>query len=98
MSTTKKAVIPRDLLKLVGRAPPPDNPQLTIGDQCRDHIAREHLHQRAALYIIEGEQLAACDPDEDEIVLVGTYHDNAAYQSRQYWAFQGYKIPAVLSA
>ena len=66
--------------------------------QYMDHIRLRQLHMKAALYIIEGEQLAACDPDEDEIVLVGTYHDNAAYQSRQYWAFQGYKIPAVLSA
>ncbi len=66
--------------------------------QYRDYLVLEQLNEIAAPYIKSGEQLAAYDPDEDEIRLVGTYHDNEAYQSQEYWAFQGYRPPIVLSA
>ena len=66
--------------------------------QYRDFLAIEQLHELAAPRIESGEELSAYDPGEDQIRLVGTYHDNPAYQSRQYWAFQGYSVPAVSSA
>lgn len=66
--------------------------------QYRDFLVQEQLHEVAAPRIESGEQLSAYDPGEDEIRLVGTFPDNPAYQSREYWAFQGYSVPAVSSA
>jgi len=50
----------------------------------RDWLVRNHASPRAAVEIHNENELRGCDPDEDEIVLVGTYWDNPAYQSPHY--------------
>lgn len=65
--------------------------------QYRDYLVAVHASARAALYIHQPEQLDGFDPDEDEIVLVGTYRDNPAYQSPQYLRFCGSQQPVALA-
>ncbi len=52
--------------------------------QYRDWLNDNHANPRAALYIHRPEQLRGLLPDDCEIVLTGTYHDNPAYQSPEY--------------
>ena len=53
--------------------------------QYRDWLNLHRVHQRAAPYVDSAQKLLGeCNPEEDEIVLVGTYHDNPAYQSSAY--------------
>ena len=58
--------------------------------QYREWIAAHRANPRAAVCINSGRDLCGCDPDEDEIVLYGTYWDNDAYQSPAYlWLING---------
>lgn len=52
--------------------------------QYRDWLVKYHASPRAAVEITREESLYGLDPDEDEIVLTGTYWDNPAYQCQQY--------------
>jgi len=65
--------------------------------QYRDYLNLAHANPKAALHIHKGEQLAHFDPDIDEIVLVGTYRDNEAYQSPEYWDFIGSQNPVQIA-
>jgi hypothetical protein len=65
--------------------------------QYRDFLVLHRLNEQAAPYINGETQLRAYDPDIDEVWLVGTYHDNPAYQSGEYLCFQGQRLPAVLA-
>lgn len=61
--------------------------------QYRVWIAAHRANPRAAVEINRAEDLCGCDPEEDEIVLTGTYWDNPAYQSEIYlWLVNGRKI------
>lgn len=55
--------------------------------QYMDWLSLKRANPLAAPYIRRGADLREYDPDEDEIVLVGTYHDNPAYQSNEYRQF-----------
>ncbi len=59
----------------------------------RDYLVFANTHQRAAMYVHQPEQFDYFNPESDEIELIGSYTDNLAYQSRQYWAFLGYNLP-----
>lgn len=52
--------------------------------QYRDWLVRNHASPRAAVEIRRPMDLCGIDAEDDEIVLVGTYRDNPAYQSQQY--------------
>lgn len=52
--------------------------------QYRDWLNANHANPRAAVHIGNEDALFGFDPDEIEIVLTGTYHDNPAYCSKQY--------------
>ena len=53
-----------------------------------------NAHERAAPFIQRGEQLAGLDPAQVEIVLVGSYAQNEAYCSPQYWELK-FRIEAL---
>ena len=65
--------------------------------QYRDYLTLRKLHMKAAPYVHRGEQLAHFDPDQDEIVLVGTYRDNPAYQSSEYVNFVGQQCVTAIA-
>ena len=50
----------------------------------RQWLVTHNANPRAAVEITSEAALCGLDPDEDEIVLTGTYWDNPAYQSPQY--------------
>lgn len=52
--------------------------------QYRDWIRMMNAHQRAAPYVDTAHKLLDFDPAVDEIVLVGNYKANPAYQSSAY--------------
>ena len=61
--------------------------------QYRDWLVAHKANPRAAVEINREEKLRGCDPEEDEIVLTGTYWDNPAYMSDYYlWLVNGRKI------
>lgn len=61
--------------------------------QYRDWLAMHNANPRAAVEILKPEDLYGCDPDMDEIVLTGTYHDNPAYQCDRYlWLVNGRRM------
>ena len=65
--------------------------------QYMDWLALHKANRRAAPYVHEGHQLRHFDPTEDEIVLVGTYHDNPAYQSPEYLQFIEGRSPVEIA-
>jgi hypothetical protein len=52
--------------------------------QYRDWIVLHNANQRAAVYVEYPDRLRGWMPDDVEIVLVGTFHDNPAYMSPEY--------------
>jgi len=55
--------------------------------QYMDWLALMKANRLAAPFVSTPRQLRDYEPDEDEIVLVGTYHDNDAYMSPEYLQF-----------
>jgi hypothetical protein len=52
--------------------------------QYRDWIRMMNAHQRAAPFVKDSQTLLDFDPTVDEVVLVGSYRENPAYQSAAY--------------
>jgi len=52
--------------------------------QYRDWLVLHKANPRAAVEINRETDLMGHDPDVDELVLTGTYHDNPAYMSNHY--------------
>lgn len=65
--------------------------------QYRDYLQRHNVNPLAAPCITSGSQLRAYDRDSDEIVLVGSYHDNEAYLSFDYLSFIGAQRPQAVA-
>jgi hypothetical protein len=65
--------------------------------QYRDWLVQHGASSRAAVFIDNEDKLRGCDPECDEIVLVGTYWDNPAYQSAQYLYLTNTRLMALAS-
>ena len=65
--------------------------------QYMDWLALMQANRLAAPYVSRPEQLREYDPDEDEVVLVGTYLDNDAYMSWEYLQFVEGKNPVSVA-
>jgi len=66
--------------------------------QYRDWLQANGASPRAAVHIGRADDLMGYDPDHDEIVLTGTYHDNPAYQSEAYlWFINAGRCLAIAS-
>ena len=61
--------------------------------QYRDWLVLHQANPRAAVYVHRLDQLRGLDPDDHEIVLVGTYAQNEVYGSPEYGDFISRQLP-----